>query len=113
MKSKSSPTLSLNRRHMLGLMGASATLSMLPWDPLSAQTANGVLRVRFGSDIGNLDPAKIFLIENQTVAGHLYNGLVKYDQKTNNIVPDLASSWEISADGTIYTFKLKNGVTFH
>ena len=98
---------------MLGLMGASAAVSMMPWDPLSAQTATGVLRVRFGSDIGNLDPAKIFLIENQTVAGHIYNGLVKYDQKTNNIVPDLATSWEVSADGTVYTFKLKSGVSFH
>jgi len=113
MKKSSSPNTNLTRRHFLGLMGSTAAASMLPWDPLLAQTASGILRVRFGSDIGNLDPAKIFLIENQTVAGHLYNGLVKYDQKTNNIVPDLASSWEISADGTVYVFKLKSGVTFH
>jgi peptide/nickel transport system substrate-binding protein len=98
---------------MLGLMGATAAVSMLPWDPLSAQTATGVLRVRLGADIGNLDPAKIFLIENQTVAGHIYNGLVKYDQKTNNIVPDLAASWEVSPDATVYTFKLRTGVSFH
>ncbi len=103
----------LSRRKLLGLTGGAAVAAALPWDPLHAQTASGVLRVRFGSDIGNLDPAKIFLIENQTVAGHIYNGLVKYDQKTNNIVPDLASSWDVSADGTVYTFKLRSGVAFH
>ena len=71
------------------------------------------LRVRIGSDVGNLDPARIFGVENQTVASHIYNGMVKYDQATNKIMPDLATSWSISADGKVYTFKLRDGVTFH
>ena len=64
MQTKASLNTNMSRRHVLGLMGATAAASMLPWDPLCAQTANGVLRVRLGADIGNLDPAKIFLIEN-------------------------------------------------
>ncbi|MCC7226484.1 MAG: hypothetical protein IT507_07290 [Burkholderiaceae bacterium] len=103
----------VTRRQMLGWLGAAPAAAMLPWDPVSAQASSGTLRVRFGSDVGNLDPAKIFAIENQTVAGHVYNGLVKYDQKTNKIVPDLASSWEITPDGTVFTFKLRDGVKFH
>ena len=71
------------------------------------------LRVRIGSDVGNLDPARIFGIENQTVASHIYNGMVKYDQATNKIMPDLATSWSTSADGKVYTFKLRDGVMFH
>ena len=71
------------------------------------------LRVRIGSDVGNLDPARIFGIENQTVASHVYNGMVKYDQATNKILPDLATSWSVSADGKEYTFKLRDGVMFH
>lgn len=72
-----------------------------------------MLRVRIGSDVGVLDPARIFGIENQTVAGHIYNGLVKYDQATNNIIPDLATEWSISKDGKTYTFKLRGGVKWH
>ncbi|MCB9871621.1 MAG: ABC transporter substrate-binding protein [Ectothiorhodospiraceae bacterium] len=81
---------------------------------MSAASADGgTLRVRFGSDIGNLDPARIFQVENQTVAGHVFNGLVKYDQATNEIVPDLAREWSVSADGLTYEFKLRQGVEFH
>ena len=46
MQTKASLKTNMSRRNMLGLMGATAAASMLPWDPLSAQTASGVLRVR-------------------------------------------------------------------
>ena len=78
-----------------------------------AHAAGRQLRVRIGSDISILDPALIFQIENQTVAGHIYNGLVKYNQATNAIEPDLAKDWEVSEDGTTYTFHLREGVKFH
>lgn len=71
------------------------------------------LRVRLGSDISVLDPAHIFQVENQTVSGHIFNGLVKYDQATNNIVPDLAVEQSVSSDGKVYTFKIRDGVKFH
>jgi peptide/nickel transport system substrate-binding protein len=73
-----------------------------------------VLRVRFGSDVVHQDPAKIHGVENQTVANHVYNGLVRYDYgKTNRLVPDLAERWELSADGKTYTFHLRKGVKWH
>ena len=43
----------------------------------------------------------------------LYNRLVEFDLGTTNIVPGLAQSWDISADGLSYTFKLRPGVKFH
>ena len=42
----------------------------------------------------------------------LYDGLVRFDADVNPI-PDLAESWDISADGLVYTFKLRQNVTFH
>ena len=42
----------------------------------------------------------------------LYDGLVRFDEQMNPI-PDLAESWEISDDGLVYTFTLRDDVTFH
>lgn len=100
----------LSRRQLGSIaLAAAAAASM----PRPARAADKMLRIRIGSDIANLDPARIFQIENQTVAAQVYNGLVKYNQATNNIVPDLATGWTISPDGTAYTFKLHDGVTWH
>lgn len=41
-----------------------------------------------------------------------YDSLVWVDDE-GNVVPALAESWEISEDGSEYTFTLRQGVTFH
>ena len=46
------------------------------------------------------------------VAGHIYNGLVRYD-KNLKLEGDLARSWEISQDGLTITFRLRRGVKWH
>lgn len=109
---KNGRTAALSRRSMLLAAGVVLLIAGLGLVSPRADAASE-LRVRIGSDIGNLDPARIFGIENQTVAGHLYNGLVKYDQASNAIVPDLAREWEVSPDGTSYTFKLRDDVQWH
>ncbi len=43
----------------------------------------------------------------------IYNGLVKYQEGTWDIVPDLASSWTISKNKKQITFYLRKGVLFH
>jgi len=43
----------------------------------------------------------------------LYNKLVEFERGTTTIGPALAESWEVSEDGTEYTFKLREGVKFH
>jgi dipeptide transport system substrate-binding protein len=96
----------------IALMVFAAVAATIFFSPVG-QAAEDTLRVRIGSDVGVLDPARIFGIENQTVAGHVYNGLVKYDQATNKLVPDLATEWSVSADGKAYTFKLRDGVKWH
>lgn len=44
---------------------------------------------------------------------NVFDGLVKFDRGTTTITPGLAESWDISEDGTVYTFKLRKGVKFH
>lgn len=45
----------------------------------------------------------------------MYNNLIKYELVENSIVivPDLAESWESTDDLLEYTFRLKDGVTWH
>jgi peptide/nickel transport system substrate-binding protein len=42
----------------------------------------------------------------------LYNGLVQIDDSLH-IQPCIAKSWDVSADGLLYTFHLRNDVYFH
>ncbi|WP_456287015.1 ABC transporter substrate-binding protein [Microbacterium sp. JZ70] len=48
----------------------------------------------------------------QILVDNVYEGLVTRTQE-NEIVPALASSWEMSEDGLVYTFTLEEGVVFH
>jgi dipeptide transport system substrate-binding protein len=43
----------------------------------------------------------------------IYNRLVEFAKGTTTAGPGLAESWEVSADGMEYTFKLRQGVKFH
>lgn len=42
----------------------------------------------------------------------IYSGLTRINEE-NEIVPDLAESYEVSEDGLIYDFKIKEDATFH
>lgn len=55
------------------------------------------------------------LVQNgptQMVAGQIYEGLLRYDEKLQPM-PQLAKSWEVSEDGLTYTFKLHDNVKWH
>jgi oligopeptide transport system substrate-binding protein len=42
----------------------------------------------------------------------VFSGLVSFDPQLN-LTPDLAETWEVSADGTVYTFRLRANAKFH
>ena len=47
-----------------------------------------------------------------SIIGDLFSGLVKLTTDLQ-VIPDLAETWTVSPDGKIYTFHLRQGVTFH
>ncbi len=49
---------------------------------------------------------------SEALYGNLYEGLVKF-APDGSVLPALAQSWEISADGLSYVFHLRDGVRFH
>ncbi len=61
---------------------------------------------------GSLNPAANRGLSDNTVGRVLFEGLIGFDQDLN-LVPELASSWDINEDATVITFTLREGVTFH
>ena len=65
-----------------------------------------------------LDPHASTLGQSQAISRFMFRGLTRFAIKdgkvtTAEVEPDLAESWTMSAEGTIWTFKLKKGVQFH
>lgn len=61
-----------------------------------------------------LDPVLGYDSASNEIIMNVYETLVFYDgTATDKFVPMLAESWEISDDGTVYTFKIRTGVKFH
>ena len=66
------------------------------------------------ADPPNFDVHQNSTYVTQHVTAPCYNNLVQYDPRDpKRIIPDLAERWEVSSDGTQYTFHLVPGVNFH
>ena len=48
-----------------------------------------------------------------TLVNELFGGLVTIEPFNFSVAPDLASSWDVSEDGTVYTFHLRPDAKFH
>ncbi|MCD6284811.1 MAG: hypothetical protein J7M39_02715, partial [Anaerolineae bacterium] len=64
--------------------------------------------------IDTLDSAWNYESEGDAAILNVYEQLVTYNgADATSFVPALAESWEISADGMVYTFNIRQGVKFH
>ena len=65
------------------------------------------------ADVTTLDPRIAGTNNNNRLVTHIWsNTLVQLNEKLE-YVPELAESWDRSADGKVWTFKLRKGVKFH
>ncbi|TKT76290.1 ABC transporter substrate-binding protein [Aquamicrobium sp. LC103] len=78
-----------------------------------AQTPPNVLIVGQIAEPKSLDPHAVTATNDFRILVNVYDGLVRFADGTLEIEPALAESWDISEDGKTYTFKLREGVTFH
>ncbi|HEX7551240.1 MAG TPA: ABC transporter substrate-binding protein [Candidatus Methylomirabilis sp.] len=78
--------------------------------PASAQTS--FVFANQGEPV-SLDPAIITDGISNRITRQIYQGLVKYKGATTEVIPALAEKWEVSKDGTVWTFTLRKGVKFH
>ena len=95
-------------KRLTTLAAAMLVSTALHAEPVSGGRANVVIQP---------EPPSLMmgLVQNgptQMVAGQIYEGLLRYDEKLQPM-PQLAKSWEVSEDGLTYTFKLHDNVKWH
>lgn len=85
-----------------------------PADPeaVASSGEGGGRLVRLFIDPPTLDPHLTTDATSAQIIIEVFGGLVTIDRQLD-IVSDLAQDWEISPDGTIYTFHLRPDATFH
>ncbi|MCC6613492.1 MAG: hypothetical protein IT320_08440 [Anaerolineae bacterium] len=83
--------------------------------PALGAQSGAVNRIVYGLTLepSGIDPHVNASAELGIPLRQVYDTLVYRDPNTGDYVPGLADSWEISSDGTRYTFHLKQGISFH
>jgi peptide/nickel transport system substrate-binding protein len=110
--------LELSRRGFVGASALAAGGTLL----LDFMTSARAAEPKKGGDLklgidgagsqDSLDPASYTATYMQTVGYQYGNCLIELDEK-NQLVPELAESWEPSDDARKWVFKLRRGVQFH
>ena len=99
-----------------GLTALVALTLVAPAGPAEAQRKK-VLNIA-AKEPDTLDPHSSTLGQSQAIVRFMFRGLTRFAIKngkvtTAEVEPDLAESWTLSPEGTIWTFKLRKGVQFH
>jgi len=103
------------RRQFLASVAAAAVASALPAKLAMAATPKDQLVIATNmSTMRGVDPHEANQIESVEILANLYDRLVYF--APDNLAepkPQIATSWEVSGDGKTFTFKIREGVTFH
>ena len=74
--------------------------------------SGGTLTVGLAADIAHFDVFHAIGYEAYWALENIHSGLVRVDPQ-GNIIPDMATSWDIQDEGRTYIFHLHKGITFH
>ena len=93
------------------LIPSLTTDSSIPSAPSGAKMG-GTLTMAMAQEPNYLDPADWWGSSDIQMIDQIFDSLVQFgfDFKP---YPRLAESWTVSADGTVWTFKIRSGVKFH
>src|SRR5680860_651467 len=79
----------------------------------TSAVAQGTFDYPMSADPEHLDPWRSTTVATRRILVNVYEGLTTLDGNTAEVIPALATSWDISEDGLTYTFHLREGVLFH
>src|SRR5215212_1948676 len=69
------------------------------------------LRIGLSADVTTMDPHFVAAQPNLTVQMHIFDGLVRIDER-GRVVPGVAASWS-TPDANTWELKLRPGIKFH
>ena len=102
-------------QHLAAGCAAIALVTALDVSGAAAETpADTLVQAWQIDDLITLDPAEIFEFSGAEYGAQVYDRLVTYPvDDVENLQGHVAESWEIGEDGQTYTFKIREGITFH
>jgi peptide/nickel transport system substrate-binding protein len=105
----------LQSRNLTAQAGSagSPTLPIREGNPARLLGGGGPFVVAVGVEPAGLDPALHSDSAVWQVTSQVYETLVTTTPGGSQVVPGLAQSWSVSADGLTWTFNLRSGVQFH
>ena len=96
----------------VALLSATVLLTAVVF-PAMAQERGGTMVMSYqGNTIPEADPHTTSNVGGHIISELISDPLVRYDADAEEYVPVLAASWDVSADGLVYTFNLREGVLF-
>ncbi|MCY4145047.1 MAG: ABC transporter substrate-binding protein [Chloroflexi bacterium] len=116
MKPKSTKNSAVSRRDMLKIFaaGASSAVGSIALGPLGAVAraqSDNTLRMAWLTP-ATLDPRSASGDAEIAILNAVYDYLIDTDA-AGSLVPRLAKSWELSADGTLITLHIRDDAVFH
>ncbi|MDP2801845.1 MAG: ABC transporter substrate-binding protein [Phreatobacter sp.] len=97
-------------RFLLGAVALVQSLAMAM--PTTTNAQERVLRAVLDAELQVLDPIASTSYITRSYAYMVYDTLIAVNTK-GEYKPQMLESWEVSADGLTYTFKLRPGLKFH
>jgi peptide/nickel transport system substrate-binding protein len=99
---------------LTGILSACVPGTVAPAAELSVAAAQGrTFTFAMSGDATVLDPWNVVDDNSLQVTQQIFESLVTYDERSFEIRPNLAVSWQVSPDKRQWTLKLRDGVQFH
>jgi len=99
----------MKAKRFFAALGVAMLVSGVGW--AEEPQRGGTLNLALTADIRSLDASRNDS-NTDTVLSHIYESLVGF-RTDMTVGPVLAESWDVSADGKTYAFKIKPGAVYH
>lgn len=73
----------------------------------------GVFHINEVENFRSLFPHSASDVTSYNIGSQIYEGLIRLDPKTLDVIPGIAAAWDVSNDGLEYTFTIRENINFH